>query len=294
MKVLITGANGFLGQHLSVFLHDTFKVTATGRGRSRLPAAFMGKYVSCRLEDELEVYEQLGPEQPDAIIHCAAMSKPDECNANREACIASNVLATENMVKLARKTNTFLIFISTDFVFGEDGPHAEDAIPAPLNFYGHTKRMAEEIVEASGLSYAIVRPVFIYGPVWFGMRDSFIQWVKKSLNNKEPIKIVGDQLRTPTYVYDICKGIERILHIKATGVFHLAGKDILSPYQLAVKVARFCKLEESLIEEVNSDTFQEEVKRAKKSGLLIGRAQRELDYSPVGINQGITLSFLST
>ncbi len=294
MKVLITGANGFLGQHLSVFLHDSFKIVATGRGRNRLPSAFQGKYVSCRLEDELAVHEYLGPEEADVIIHCAAMSKPDECNANREACIASNVLATENIIKLARKTSAFVVFISTDFVFGDDGPHAEDALPSPLNFYGHTKLMAEKIVEESGLPYAIVRPVFIYGPVWFGLRDTFIQWVKKSLGNKEPLKIVGDQLRTPTYVYDICKGIERIVSGKKQGIFHLAGKDILSPYQLAVKVARFFKLDESLIEEVNSESFPEEVKRAKKSGLLIERAKRELDYSPVGIDQGIALSFLST
>ena len=287
-KILITGANGFLGQHLTITLSKTDnKVIATGRGASRLPA---GKYEyrSAELTNPTAVKYLINEINPDIIIHTAALSKPDECDVNRALCLNENVEATRNLVT---PSNAFFIYVSTDFIFGENGPHAETAVPAPLNFYGKSKLMAEKVVEESCKQYAIVRPVFIYGKVWPGMRPSFLHWVKSNLEAGKRIKVVSDQQRTPTLVNDICQGILLIINKKATGAFHLAGKDILSPYQMAVTMAEVLGLDTSLIENVTSETFPEPVKRAKRSGLLIERARTVLGYEPVSFAEGVKASF---
>ena len=287
-KILITGANGFLGQHLTLKLSKAgYHVVATGRGNSRIPEGNFD-YHSLELTDKDAVNRLLNKLRTDIVIHTAALSKPDECDTDRQLCLNENVEATRNLVTQA---NAFFIYVSTDFIFGEEGPHAETAIPAPLNFYGESKLMAERVVEATNKPHAIVRPVFIYGKTWRGMRPSFLHWVKTNLEAGKKIKVVSDQQRTPTYVNDICKGIISIINKRATGAYHLAGKDVLSPYQMAVITAEVLGLDCSLIENVTSETFPEPVKRAKRSGLIIEKAKRVLQYQPVSFAEGVRLSF---
>ena len=295
MKVLITGANGFLGQHLTLYLADTgYNTIACNRGECRIAQKKLIQYYCADITDELAVASMISAVQPEIIIHAAAMSKPDECNNNKEACLLVNVEATKFLLQsLLSVSNTqpHFIYISTDFIFGENGPHSEDDTAVPLNFYGETKLRAERLVRESGLMYTIVRPVFIYGPMLQGMRPSFLHWIKNNLEQNKPIKVVSDQQRTPTFVTDICKGIERIIAKKITGVYHLAGKDLLSPYQMGISVANFFNLNASLIENVTSERFAEPVKRAKRSGLNIDKARKLLGYEPVSFEEGIQLTF---
>lgn len=287
--ILITGANGFLGQYLTCHLKKAgLHTVATGRGECRIQKCSDIDYVEADLTDPEAVTNMLGKINPDVIIHNAALSKPDECENNQSFCLDVNVETTRSLLK---GDAAHFIYISTDFIFGENGPHAENAEPEPLNFYGKSKLMAEKLVMQAKGKYTIVRPVFIYGAAGPGMRASFLHWVKKNLEEKKQIKVVSDQIRTPTYVEDICKGIEKIILTSATGAYNLAGKDILSPYEMAVKTAQQLGLDSSLIEEVTAETFPEPVKRAKRSGLQIEKAQRELDYNPVSFEEGVRLTF---
>jgi dTDP-4-dehydrorhamnose reductase len=289
MKILVTGANGFLGQHLCLHLAgEGSQVIAAAKGHCRLPVYNGITYEQVELTNKQQVKTLLQKHTPDVIVHTAAMSKPDECNNNKDLAIDVNVTATKYLLQLP---NTHFIYISTDFIFGEDGPHSEDEVPEPLNFYGETKLMAEEEVKHSGVYYTIVRPVFIYGKTWEGLRPTFLHWVKDNLEKGKPIKVVSDQQRTPTYVLDICKGISSIIKIKATGDFHFAGKDILSPYDMAVITANTLGLDSSLIQNVTSETFPEPVRRAKRSGLKIDKAVKELAYAPVSFEEGVKLTF---
>lgn len=293
MKILITGSNGFLGQHLCINLASKgFDVIATSRGSNKIEHQENIQFQAVDVTKKSEIESAMQQYKPDVIIHNAAMSKPDECHNNNEACILQNVTATEHLVEAAEKINSYFIYVSTDFVFGENGPHSEDAEKAPLNFYGKSKLMAEEIIINSGLKYAIMRPVFIYGKQLTNMKGTFLHWVKNSLSNGQKISVVNDQQRTPTFVNDICDGLTSMIEKQVVGDFHLAGKDILTPYQMAVTLAKTLQLDASLITPVTSETFVEPVKRAKKSGLKIDKAIRELNYLPVSFEEGIRLSFL--
>ena len=287
-RILITGANGFLGQHLCMYLNNAgLNIIATGKGENRLVDKSIA-YLPLELTDRPAVEMFIEKLQPDAIIHTAAMSKPDECENNKELCTDINVNATKHLLEAS---SGHFIYLSTDFIFGENGPHSEADNPAPLNFYGESKLQSEQLVQQSKHATAIVRPVFIYGQSLPGMRPTFLHWVKNNLEQNKPIKVVSDQWRTPTYVQDICKGIEAIISKTATGIFHLAGKEILSPYEMALHTANVLNLDSSLIEKVTADTFPEPVKRAKRSGLKIDKAKAELSYNPVSFEEGVRRTF---
>ena len=292
MKVLITGANGFTGMHLALFLvQKGFEVHALGRGERRLPWLHRLTYHPVELTSVrslLKIFEQVSP---DVVIHTAAMSKPDICETHREDCLKNNVEVTRYLLEASRYFPVHFIHLSTDFIFGENGPHREDDTPSPLNFYGESKLLAEKLILQTELATSIVRPVFIYGPMLPLGRSSFIQWVQQKLLTGEKIKVVTDQQRTPTYVQDLCEAITTILTFKKTGVYHIAGKDILSPYNMAITVAKVLDLNVELIEPVTSDTFPEPVRRSKKSGLYIDKAIRELNYTPHHFEDAVRLSF---
>lgn len=292
MKILVTGANGFTGVHLCLSLiNKGFEVFALGRGERKLPIMDRLTYYSVELTSVrslLKIFEQVSP---DVVIHTAAMSKPDVCDLNRKECLLNNVEVTYYLLEASRYFPVHFIYLSTDFIFGENGPHREDDTPAPLNFYGESKLQAEQLILQTELATTIVRPVFIYGPVMHQIRPSFIQWVQQKLSNGEKIKVVTDQLRTPTYVADLCDAITTILTFKKSGIYHVAGKDILSPYDMAVTVAKVLDLNTELIEPVTSETFPEPVRRAKRSGLYIDKAIRELNYVPHSFEEAVKLSF---
>lgn len=127
----------------------------------------------------------------------------------------------------------------------------------------------------------------MYGEIWEGMRPTFLHWVKESLENGKRIKVVCDQLRTPTYVVDICKGIHSIIKKKAGGLYHLAGEELLTPYDMAVKLAIHLQLDISLIEAVTTATFRELVQRAKKGGLIIHKAKDDLGFVPLSFHEAL-------
>jgi dTDP-4-dehydrorhamnose reductase len=293
MKVLITGANGFTGQHLiKTLVGKGFEVIATSRNESRLPSYNNLSYYDIELTDVSNVENLFDLTRPSAVIHTAAMSKPDECAANPSLCTANNITATQHLLDAASKVGTqHFVYLSTDFIFGENGPHAEDDTPSPLNLYGASKLEAEALVHAASIKTTIVRPVFMYGPVWENLRPSFIQWVAGKLKNGEPIKVVTDQARTPTYIGDLCWGIQKIIQDQVPGTFHLAGKDIVSPYDMAVAVAKHLNLPLDLIEPVTSSTFPEPVKRAGRSGLKIDKAVSELGYAPHSFAEALQKCF---
>ena len=294
MKVLVTGANGFTGQHLvKTLVNKGFEVIATSRNASRLPSYSNLTYYNVELTNVRNVENLFDLTRPDAVIHTAAMSKPDECAANPDLCTANNITATQHLIDAATKVGTHhFVYLSTDFIFGEGGPHAEDDAPAPLNLYGASKLEAEQMVDASNITNTVIRPVFMYGPVWENLRPSFIQWVAGKLQNGESIKVVTDQARTPTYIGDLCWGIRKIINDQVPGIFHLAGKDIVSPYDMAVAVAKHLSLPLDLIEPVTASTFPEPVKRAQRSGLKIDKAVSALGYAPHSFAEALQKCFV--
>lgn len=293
MKILITGANGLLGQKLVRLLAPKAEVSliATARGESRLSTDH-GNFIyeSMDITDRESIMTTVTKHRPDVIINTAAMTNVDQCEKEREACLELNVKAVEYLSAAAEQTGTFFLHLSTDFIFsGKEGPYDEQANPAPVNFYGESKLSAEEVVRNSKAQWAIARTVLVYGIVPDMSRSNIILWVKGSLENKKPIQVVDDQWRTPTLAEDLAMGCYLIVKNKAQGIYNISGADMLTPYEMAIKTARFFNLDESLINRTDSTKFTQPARRPPKTGFIIEKAKNELGYRPRSFDEGIKI-----
>ncbi len=293
MKVLVTGANGFLGQHLvKQLLENDFSVVATGRGPSRLPFAEgeKYKYVEVDLTNGQAINDTLYNERAPVIVHAGAMTQVDECEQNQDACFEVNVQGTAQLLVTAEQYAEFFIYVSTDFVFdGKTGHYAETDHLNPVSWYGFTKVQAESTVETSEIPWAIVRTCLVYGNAFTGTRSNIINWVKDNLAAGKEIKVVSDQYRTPTYVEDLAKGIILIIRQRATGVFHVSGKDMLTPYDMAIAAAGYFNLNKDLVKKVDASVFSQPARRPLKTGFDISKARNILGFEPVSFEEGIKL-----
>jgi len=294
MKVLITGANGFLGHYLvSLLLQKGYEVIATGKGNNRLPFGNSEKFVYTEMDftNPFVVNDIFDTHKPEIVVHAGAVSKPDECELNRKEALRINTEGTVTMLSNAAKHKCFFIFISTDFVFdGEAGMYTEVDNPNPVNFYGKTKLEAEEAVKRYDFDWAIVRTVLVYGKAMAG-RSNILTIVKEKLEKGEAYSVVDDQVRTPTYVEDLAAGIIAIMEKRACGIYHLSGINILTPYEMACKTADFLGLDKSLIKRVTAESFSQPAKRPARTGFIIDKAIRELAYSPVSFLEGLKRTF---
>lgn len=291
--LLITGANGLLGQKLVAQLieKNTFTILATARGACRLPKHWTGyTYVQMDITDPKQINKIFDQYRPEAAIHCACMTNVDLCESEREACYKQNVGAVGFMVDACEKYHTHLIHLSTDFIFdGKNGPYLEEDKPNPLNYYGHTKLESEKIIQNSAIEWAIVRTGLVYGISYDMSRSNIVLWVKKSLEEGKDLKLVDDQFRTPTLAEDLAEACITIAEKKVIGIFNISGNDFLTPYDMGMETAGFFNLPTSKIKKSDSTTFSQKAVRPLRTGFIIDKAKRELGYNPHSFNEGIAL-----
>lgn len=292
-KILITGTNGLLGQKLVelILKENKYDLIATGRGENRLPNKSGYVYLSLDITNKTEFEAIIKTHKPTIVIHGAAMTNVDACELNKEEAWTQNTIATKYIAESCRDNNAFLVHVSTDFIFdGKHGPLTEEAKPYPVSFYGYTKLAAEEIItNMQGLKYGIARTVLVYGIAYDMSRTNIILWVKKSLEEKKNIKVVDDQWRTPTLAEDLAMGCYLMADKKAEGIYNISGKDFLNPYQMAMKVVEYFKLDGSYITKADSSTFSQPAIRPPKTGFIIEKAIKDLGYNPKSFDEGIAI-----
>ncbi len=294
-KILITGSNGLLGQKLVHLLlsepyRQTHQLIATARGANRLQSLADFTFHSLDVTKEDQVQEVIQATQPDAVIHTAAMTQVDQCETERELCWEMNVEAVAHLIKACAEQNTFLLHLSTDFIFdGADGPYHEEAQANPVSYYGESKLAAEKLLLESNISWAIARTVLVYGISEAMSRSNIILWVKKSLEDGKTIHVVDDQWRTPTLAEDLAMGCFLIADQRAEGIFNISGKDFLTPYEMAIQTADYFHLDKSLIVRTDASRFQQTAKRPPRTGFVLDKAREVLGYEPHTFQEGIAV-----
>lgn len=290
-RVLITGANGLLGQELVSLMSEKPEYDVLATGRSAVPQ-FRGAscgYTQLDVTDTAAMRRLFQDFTPTVVINCAAMTQVDGCEVARDACWRVNTEAVEHLARQCRVLGARLVQVSTDFVFsGEDGPYREEARPAPVNFYGKSKLAAENATRDSGLdAWAVARTVLVYGTGENLRRSNFALWVIDKLTKGDPIRIVTDQFRTPSYAPDLADGIERIVRFGKTGTFHISGRELVSIYDFAQTIARVFDLDGSLIQPTDSTQFTQEAARPARTGFIILKAETELGYKPRSLEDAL-------
>jgi dTDP-4-dehydrorhamnose reductase len=291
-KILITGANGFVGQVLAgrVRQSQDFHLLATSASESLQGSGGTGDFQRMDITSQEQVSTVIGSFHPDVIVHCAAMTQVDPCEQEPERCDRVNIEGTRQVAKAAERIGARFVFLSTDFVFdGLKGPYQEDDQPNPVSTYGWSKLQGEFITQSLRTPWAIVRTILVYGVAPSMSRGNLVTWVRSSLLNGTPIRVVDDQFRMPTLVDDLAEGIIRIIRLQKEGTYHLSGPERVSVYDFARMTGRFFGLDASLITPVKSAELNQPGRRPPSTGFILDKAKDDLNYSPVSLLEGLDL-----
>lgn len=291
-RILVTGANGLLGQKLIYRMKGMSDIhcVALAKGENRLVDKSGYTYFDADITDASRMLEVIKESAPDYIIHAAAMTNVDACEQEKEACKKINVDAVKILANICDELHIPLLHVSTDFIFdGEEGPYNENAVPAPLSYYGWSKLEAENIVQKMKSPWTIVRTVLVYGIVDNMSRSNIVLWVKNSLEQGKEISVVNDQWRTPTLAEDLAEGCLLAVLKNARGIYNISGSEFMNIYELATKVAEHYGLNKELIHPTDSTTLNQPAQRPPRTGFIIDKAIKELGYKPTGFMQSLKL-----
>ena len=220
-KVLVTGANGMLGQDLCPILEDNgYEVIETDIQNLDITNSKMVEKVFLK-------------EKPDYVIHCAAYTNVDKAEEDLETARLINAKGTENIAKACKNIDAALVYISTDYVFNGNGdkPYLPADETAPLNNYGLTKLEGEEAVKNILEKYYICRTSWLYGHHGKNFVETMI-----SLADKSELKVVDDQVGCPTWTVELANAIVKIIENKPFGIYHTCGSNSTSWYGFAKEI----------------------------------------------------------
>jgi dTDP-4-dehydrorhamnose reductase len=217
-KIIITGANGQLGRELALWTTDTADIIGFGREEldiTSLPA--------CRNLFALHC--------PDVVIHCAAYTAVDKAESEPDEAFRVNAAATRNVAVAAREAGAKLCYISTDYVFDgtSTAPYNEYNQTFPQTVYGKSKLAGEQAVQTLHDRFYIVRTSWVYGK--YG--NNFVKTMLKMAGERDQLKVVADQIGSPTYTYDLAAFLLELVHTDYYGVYHASNSGVCSWYDFA-------------------------------------------------------------
>ena len=226
--MLITGGNGLLGTDLADFFSARYKVRSTGR-----------KEFDIRDYDRvISFVEEFKPEY---VLHAAALADVDRCESEQKEAAAVNIDGAANVARACRECGSAMIYYSTDYVFDgkKDRPYVEGDATGPVNFYGRSKLEGEQQVAEILDKAVIIRVAWLFGNIERNFIERLIKKGYAQINQiksgrqGEEIKVITDQIGTPTYTRDVARQTEVILHGKMHGLFHCTSEGQASRLEMA-------------------------------------------------------------
>jgi dTDP-4-dehydrorhamnose reductase len=226
MKTVIIGSTGQLAQDLLKVLGPD----ATGLSHQDLDVT-----------DGVAVAHALQALKPDWVLNTAAFHRVDDCEVNAGLAFAVNALGARNVARAAAAVAAGVVFFSTDYVFGGQGrsrgkPYRESDLPQPLNVYGTSKLAGEQLVQQANPRCLVVRTTGLYGTATSRKGWTFPELMLSKAKAEGAVKVVTDQVLSPTYTLDLAAKVKELLQAGATGLFHLTNSQECSWFEFAQKV----------------------------------------------------------
>lgn len=280
MKIFITGGSGLFGSKVAEIAQARCDEVFSGYAHN-LPE--YGRAVKFDLLDEKTISELVGKIEPEVIIHSAALTDVDRCEREQELAYKMNVDGTRAIATAAEKAGSFLIYISTDYVFdGLCGMYREDDRPNPVSYYGYSKLLGEQFCRG-----CIARTCVIYGSRPASGKVNFALWLLSSLNSGKEVRVVTDQFITPTLNTNLARMVLEAADRRLCGVYNLAGATRISRYEYALELAGEFDLDKSLILPFRMVDLLWAAKRPIDSSLDTSKARRELMEKPFPLNEAL-------
>ena len=286
-KILIIGASGMLGQRCAKLFSSMENVKALCASIDETIRFENAEYMTVDVTDEIQIQNIIMNFLPDVIINASAYTNVDKSETERDLSWKINVSGVKYMAETAKKIGAHIIHISSDYVFdGKNGPYSESEVPNPINYYGLTKLEGENAVTNSGADYTVIRTNVLYGIIPSGRLD-FVRWVVDSIRSSKPIKIVCDQINNPTFIDDLVSAIALVIEKKKFGLYNVGGKEFLDRYEFTMRIADVFNLDKSFVTKIVTEELNQPAPRPLKSGLLNDKAQLELGYAPIDLDESL-------
>lgn len=267
MKIALLGGNGQLGQDLKNAL------------RSHSVHGFTRHDFD--VTDHVRTRSVLMDTRPEVVLNTTAYHRVDDCETQPDLAYASNVLAVLNLIRIANDLDVVLVHISTDYVF--DGkarqPYTEKSEPFPLSVYGNSKLAGELLVRALCRKHFMIRSGGLYGKAGSqGKGGNFVQTMLAKAHRKEPVRVVNDQVVTPTYTVDLAHQIARVLPTENFGLYHMTNEGSCTWFEFARAIFDIAAVEADLAP-TTSDAYKAPAIRPQYSVLENARLKE------LGLNQ---------
>lgn len=252
MKILVTGAKGQLGTDLCQALR---RFDAVPLAHSDIEIADMGS-----------VRQAFTKYRPDVIINTAAYVRVDDCETNPGRAFQVNAIGARNVAVAAHKLGAKLLHISTDYVFGGEGNHRTTAYtefdsPVPLNLYGRSKLAGENLIRHLCPQHFIVRTSGLFGVAGSsGKGGNFVETMLRLASKQEELRVVNDQVFSPTYTKDLALKIAQLIDTEYYGIFHITNRGACSWHEFTREILRQAGLEVRLVS-IASDEYPTLAKR---------------------------------
>lgn len=266
MHILVTGANGQLGNEMRIVTKgskDQYIFTDVTDAEEQETA-----FLDITNLDSIRTMVKANDVK--VVVNCAAYTNVDKAESDQDFCALLNAKAPENLAMVMKEVNGLLIHVSTDYVFGGDPyntPCKEDQNGTPTGVYGLTKLHGEQNIQKSGVNYLIFRTAWLYSE--FG--KNFVKTMLNLTSTKPQLKVVFDQVGTPTYAYDLAKAIYEIIEDRKyegnIGIYHYSNEGVCSWYDFTKTIAELAGNTDCDIRPCHSDEFPSPVKRPAYSVL---------------------------
>ncbi len=258
MKVAITGANGQLGADLCRALHNFDVIPFT--------------HADIEIADMASVREAMLKHKPAIIINTAAYVRVDDCEDAKEEAFQVNALGARNVAVVAQELGARLVHISTDYVFGGEveprtTPYTEFDTPIPLSIYGKSKLAGENLVRHFCLRHFIVRASGLFGVAGSsGKGGNFIETMLRLARERDELKVVNDQVFSPTYTRDLAQKIAQLMATEYYGIFHITSKGACSWYEFTTETLKLAGITTTVVP-ITSDQYPQKARRPRYSVL---------------------------
>ncbi len=234
MKVIIFGSTGMLGSDLVSHLKDGGSGGAVNNNSENIEVIGSNSK-ELDISDQSKTSSFIINHNPDIIINCAAYTNVDGCESNRERAFNINAVGVKNIVMAAKQANAKVAHVSTDYVFNglDDKDYSEEAQTNPLSVYGNSKLEGEQCLRESIDNHVIIRTAWLYGP---NGQKQYVSTMLRLAGEKSELKIVDDQIGSPTYTPDLAKAIWLLAVGKHRGIFNVTNAGACSRYEWSKKI----------------------------------------------------------
>lgn len=285
--VLVTGGTGLLGKGMVETGIPGYRIVSLHQ-RSYAVVDSQAKHLVLDIRDRRAVERLFAQHKFDAVIHAAGIASVDYVEKHYAESLESNIVGTLNITSACRKAGVYLVYISTNAVFdGKSPPYRETDAINPVNKYGRLKAECERLVSETLREFCIMRPILMYGWNHIVARPNTVTWIYDKLIRGEKIEVVDDIYENPLFNHQCGHALWNAVRKRPGGVFHLAGKDAVSRYQFALKIAKAFELDAALIRRVGSAAFPDIAPRPQNTSFVTERMEGELGVRPMSLDEGL-------